>query len=172
MASMIPISTAGSAALAILRQQAAPSTLPGVDIRPVAPAIAEDSYFGMNAMDVTARKVQLMERLGEAFGIAMEDHADARSFGMAIREIVEKLKTTPEGRERLVEVGRDLGLDRLGISIDTLIGAMVDPMGDDAEKLDAALKADMGETLEDEAEAELLARLARMGLDEAGLYGR
>ena len=175
---MLPTSPAGTAALYILRQstaqpsgqvQAAYPTQPNRE--PEAPGIEGDRYFGMNAMDITAMKVRLMERLGEKFGIAMEDHPDARSFGMAIRAVVEKLKMSTDGMKLLGQVEKDLGLDDLGISIDTLIGAIVDPAGNDAERLDAALKEQAGEAIEDGSEMEALDRLARMGLDDAGLYG-
>lgn len=173
---MIPTSTASSVALYVLRQTVTHRAgQPDVSLArssiPAGPKPAEETSFGINTMDVTTQKVRLMERLGEAFGIAMEDHADARSFGMAIREIVGKLKLSPEGRSHLARIEHEIGLDKLGITIDTVIGAMIDPMGNDAEELDAALKAKMGETPANEDEVAALERLALMGLDAAGLYG-
>lgn len=175
---MIPTPPAGSAALFILRQAVAQQpgnahSAAGLASPVARPAEETDGsrFFGPNTMDITSMKVRLMERLGEAFGISMDDHPDARSFGHAIREVVEKLKMSPDGLKVLAKVEKDLGLDDLGISIDTLIGAIIDPTGDDAEKLDAALREQVGESIEDEREAETLQRLARMGLDDAGLYG-
>lgn len=176
---MIPTPPSGSAALFILRQavaQQSGSAHPAAGLSgPLLPStegVGESEFFGANTMDVTAMKVRLMERLGDAFGISMEDHPDARSFGGAIRDVVEKLGMSPDGMKVLAKIEKDLGLDELGISIDTLIGAIIDPSGNDAEKLDAALREQAGELLESGEEAETLQRLARMGLDEAGLYGR
>jgi hypothetical protein len=176
---MLPTSPAGSAALYVLRQATAQqfgptSANPPIEHHaaavPDASEPAGDRDFGMNTMDITATKVRLMERLGEKFDISMEDHADARSFGMAIAAVVDKLRLSGDGVKVLAQVTKDLGLDELGISIDTLVGAVIDPESDEGEKLDAALRAVKGEVTPDRYEAKSLARLARMGLDDAGLY--
>lgn len=63
----------------------------------------------------------------------------------------------------LVEIENKLGLDKLGVSLDTVVNAMIDPGGDDGDKLDAALRRRLGEAGKDHS------ALAR--LDELGRYG-
>lgn len=173
---MIPLPSAGSAAVQLLHQAASQPSAQGQNSGVLAlpsPRDADgDDTWATNTMDITASKVRLMERLGEVFGIAMEDHADARGFAEAIRAVVDTLRTTTDGLKLIASVSRDLGLDDLGVSVDTLIAAIVDPAGGEAETLDAALRERVGDVAESMQDARILEKLARMGLDEAGLYGR
>lgn len=112
-------------------------------------------------------KVRLMERLGEELGISMDDFNSVRSYGLAIRQAVEEIKREPGGGFFLAELEKKLGLDDLGISLDTLVDAMTDPTGEADRKLEAALKAQVGDIFDEDDKA----ALAALAPDEIGLYG-
>lgn len=121
---------------------------------------SSDDLFSVKIVDVNKLKVDLIDRLSKALGVKQEDYDTSRSFGFALKMAVIELKSKPEGRMLLLELEKDLGLDKLGISIDTLINAIIDPSGDDGEKLDAALGKQLGEANQQRA----------IELDEIGIY--
>jgi hypothetical protein len=180
-----------SAALLIL-QQASPlaastearKTTPGDDLIATANGLAQqgpsrastqaeakisEALFDSSAFDVTAMKINLMRRLGEEFGISLDDHASQASFGTAIKDAIAQIKRQDGGMLVLAAIERKLGLDKLGLSLDTLVNAITDPKGGDAEKLDAALRKQAGVDDEKDSAVEALRTLLRR--DETGLYG-
>lgn len=125
------------------------------------------ALFDRSIPDVNEMKVRLMERLGEELGISMEDFDSVRSYGLAIRQAVEEIRREPGGGFFLAELEKKLGLDDLGISLDTLVDAMTDPTGEADRKLEAALKAQVGDIFDEDDKA----ALAALAPDEIGLYG-
>lgn len=188
MTSMPPLN---SAALAILQQAASSSvtadksTLPGVDLLAAANGIESgasapskqaqakisEALFSPSAPSVHEFKINLMRRLGEEFGVSLDDFETASAFGSAIQGIVAKMRSEPGGALRMIEIERKLGLDDLGISLDTLINAIIDPASSDGEKLEAALKEQIGELENDEGKDAREALRALAERDENGLYG-
>lgn len=132
-----------------------------------AQASATRSVFDRQIPDVNEIKVNLMERLGKEFNISLDDFDSSRAFGLAIKSVVQQIKIQTDGRTYLVEIERKLGLDKLGVSIDTLIGAMIDPKGHDNEKLEAALRTN----LDDFADTKDKKAVAAFLSEETGLYG-
>jgi hypothetical protein len=124
------------------------------------PATSSDSLFSTNTMDVTAQKVHLVDRLAKSLGVKQDDYDSASSFYKALKAEIDKLKRDPEGLKVIAAIEKDLGLIDLGISVDTLINSVMDPSGDDAKKLDAAL----GKTAKD------LAQGKAIEMDEIGIY--
>ncbi|MDX8468865.1 hypothetical protein RFM26_24455 [Mesorhizobium sp. VK23B] len=134
----------------------------GVGSPPVqAPAENSEFTFSVDSLNVTATKVRLMERAGKEFGIDQADYESVFSYGSAVKNAVEALKR--QSPTTIAEIERQLGLDQLGISLDTLVAAIVDPRGSDGDRLDAALEKHLGEIAGDEA--------ASAQPDEIGLYG-
>ncbi|RWA66091.1 hypothetical protein [Mesorhizobium sp.] len=126
---------------------------------PVTQAEISRLMFSVDSLNVTAMKVRLMERAGNEFGIDQGDYESVTSYGSAVGNAVEALKRqTPAA---IVEVERQLGLDQLGIALDTLVNAITNPQGSD--RLDAALETHLGKTASDEATS--------LQPDEIGLYG-
>ncbi|KUM28376.1 hypothetical protein AU467_34855 [Mesorhizobium loti] len=119
------------------------------------------SMFSVNSLNVTATKVRLMERAGKEFGIDQADFESVTSYGSAVKNAVEALKR--QSPSAIAEIEKQLGLDQLGVSLDTLVNAIVDPQGSD--RLDAALEKQVGDDGKDEA------RAAPLQPDEIGLYG-
>lgn len=193
---MSPTSSINSAAVLILQQasplfaSAEPRTSPGDDliaaVNGVAPrggagasqastqarAKISEALFSASSVSITEMKINLMRRLGEAFGISLDDHATQLSFGTAIKEAVEKTRLLEDGEKILAKIEKDLGLNKLGITIDQLVNAIMDPEGSDAEKLDAALRKQAGDDgKKDERDEATKALRTLLQRDESGLYG-
>jgi hypothetical protein len=151
-----------STALVILQQHLPPIRRPaagiGIASSPAAsPPAVSASMFSVDNLNITAVKVRLMERAGKEFGVDLTDYESVS----AVKNAVEALKR--QSPSAIAEIERQLGLDQLGVSLDTLIGATVDPRGSDNERLDAALKQHAGGQGEGDA--------ASVRPDELGLYG-
>ncbi|RUT99646.1 hypothetical protein EOD23_24760 [Mesorhizobium sp. USDA-HM6] len=128
-----------------------------------APVQAAQSVFSVSNLNVTATKVRLMERAGKEFGIDQADYESVFSYGSAVKNAVEALKR--QSPSAIAEIEKQLGLDQLGISLDTLVNAIVDPQGSDSDRLDAALEKQVGDDGKDDGNA------ASIRPDEIGLYG-
>ena len=155
-----------STALVILQQHLPPIRRPaagiGIASSPAAsPPAVSASMFSVDNLNITAVKVRLMERAGKEFGVDLTDYESVSSYGSAVKNAVEALKR--QSPSAIAEIERQLGLDQLGVPLDTLIGAIVDPRGSDNERLDAALKQHAGGQGEGDA--------ASVRPDELGLYG-
>ena len=188
---MSPISCVNSAAVLLLQQANAsardqrladgsflaaangvktPSLAPSQPFAQARTKVSE-AFFGSQAIGVHQMKVNLMERLGDAFGIKVEDFETVSQFGAAVRDIVSSIKLQDGGYFVLKELERKLGLDKLGISIDTLVNAIIDPESGDNDKLVAALEREIGATNSDkDSVRERPTRLAAVTTDGAGLY--
>lgn len=117
--------------------------------------------------DATTMKIRLIERLGVEFGISTDDFDSQFAYGMAVRGIVEGIKLQEGGLSMLAEIEEKLGLGRPGMSLDSLIRAILEPGGDDDRTLGATLREQAGEAVDDER-AEALNQVRR---DDNGLYG-
>lgn len=182
MTSILPASTG---ALQILRQVRPPSaneekpaandiaaTANGISTHfRNAEAAASESVFSANHVDVTEMKMRLIEKAGKAFGVDRDDYATQGEYGKAIRAVVSQIRRMADGDRILAGIARDLGLDDLGISIDTLVGAIIDPGGDDDKKLDKALREAAGEDLLEPGKDDAAARNLSVFIDDLGIYG-
>lgn len=123
-----------------------------------------DAMFSVNSVDPTEMKVRLIERLGKEFGIEQSDYTSMADYGADIKRAVEALKARPGSAPAIIAIEKELGLDKLGISLDDLVNATLDPNGDASKKLDAALKKQAGEAGKGIA--------GSLHWDEIGIYGR
>jgi hypothetical protein len=144
--------------------------IPGVGgAQSQAKAKISDAFMD-SPIDIQQLKFNLMRRLGEELGVKMDDFEDPRDYGSAIREVIGKIKASPTGAMYLAKLEKDLGLDKLGISIDDLVDAISSPDGEGGKKLDAALRAESGE--EARKAAEHMETIMRgLKTDDAGLCG-
>jgi hypothetical protein len=99
----------------------------------------ETYLFDSSHVSVNELKVDLMERLGEALGLKQEDGESGYGWGRKLEAV---LSTMDYASKRALE--KEIGLDELDISIDTLIAAVKNPYADDSEKLKAALEFKAG----------------------------
>jgi hypothetical protein len=118
--------------------------------------------FSVDSLNITAIKVRLMERAGKEFAVDQTGYESVSSYGLAIKNAVEALKR--QSPSAIAGIEKQLGLDQLGVSLDTLVEATVDPRSGNGERLDAALRQYAGGP--DEGAA------ASTQLGELGLYGR
>lgn len=121
------------------------------------------TMFSVNSLNITAIKVRLMERVGKEFGVDQGDHASLLSYGTAVKNAVEALKQ--RSASEIIAIEKKLGLDQLGVSLDTFVNAIIDPIGSDSDRLDAALKQLTGDDVKSKAAGPIQP-------DEIGLYGR
>lgn len=135
------------------------------------PAILTDDVFSVNSTDPNKLKMHLFERLGASLGVKMDDYASLSDYGKVIRDIVEKIRATPDGHQKLKEIERELGLTKLGLSIDILINAMINPGGRDDDKVDEALMRQVGGASADGQNEDPRVILQSMRIDETGTYG-
>lgn len=171
---MLPL--ASSTALLVL-QQADERSRPGwqpLDIvalangvgpsggKPSPPVAPVDDMFSVMSVDINEMKIDLMERLGKQLGISLDDFADASGFGRAVERLVNVIRTSENGGDiAIMRIGRELGLDKLGIALDDLVDAINDPEGDADQRLEEAL---LRETVGEEHAP------GRPRIDEIGLY--
>lgn len=120
-----------------------------------------NDMFSVNNVDPTEMKTRLFERVGKEFGIEQKDYDSLSSYGAAVKNAVDALmRKSPFAA---VEIEKKLGLDKLGVTLENVVNAMVDPGGSDDERLDAALKRQLGQP--DKGKG------ASARLDEIGRYG-
>jgi len=129
------------------------------------------ALFDRSVPDSLQMKISLMRRLGEEFGLDMDKFESQAAFGAAIERAVGAIKIQDGGVLMLTEIERKLGLDKLGISLDTLVNAIIDPDSDDSDKLDAALKTHLGELAGAGEKDGGQGAAALVRTDEDGLYG-
>ncbi|PBC07219.1 hypothetical protein CK230_27970 [Mesorhizobium sp. WSM3859] len=135
--------------------------IPGPAASPVMQAepATSASRFSLDSLNVTATKVRLMQRAGKEFAVDQTDYDSVSSYGSAIKNAVEALKR--QSPSAIPKIERQLGLDQLGVSLETLVNAIVRPQGADNDRLDTALKQHAG----GQGEA------ASGRPDDLGLYG-
>lgn len=120
-----------------------------------------DSMFSVNNVDATEMKTRLLERVGKEFGIDQKDYDSLSSYGAAVKNAVDALlRKSPFAAS---EIEKKLGLDKLGVTLQNVVNAMIDPGGSDDDKLDAALKRQLGEPDK--------GKNASARFDELGRYG-
>ena len=122
--------------------------------------------FSVNNFDSNKLKVELFKRVGKAFGIDQADYDSQSSYGSAIKQAVSVLASQPNGAQTIAEIEKGLGLDKLGVSLATVVNAIIDPGSDDDDKLDTALKKQAGEDLGTGSHAAGVT----VRFDELGLY--
>lgn len=185
MTAIPPIS---SAALQIMQQFQSPS--PSADDKPLvgedlvatahgrslvasdAEARVSESVFSVNHLDPTQMKIELMERVGKKFGIEMDDFDDQASYGRAIQREIEQIRQQPGGDLALADIEKELGLDKLGLSIDTLINAIIEPGSADGDKLDAALEKQIVEDAREGFDEDDSLPGRPVAFNDLGIYGR
>lgn len=171
----------------------------GRNAGPRAQAMISDALFSVTRTNSTKLLVNLLERAGQVFGLDRKDFDTLAAFGAAIGKAVLELKADP-GRPgpinniaarlgwdaETVEILKDqtspimiigliekaLGLDKLGVTLDQLVRAAVDPEGSDATAVQEALAKRSGEvaaTKNAPAQEDSRAPM-RVQLGEAGLY--
>jgi hypothetical protein len=187
---MLSTSSVMTAAVQILQQAASYTSSdtpqqPGTAVLSIANGVAEagagaqskarakvsEALFDHSVPTVSQKRIELMRRVGDEFGLKLEDFETSSKFGAAVREKIGQIKLQPGGALALAAIEKKVGLDKLGISLDDFVDAMMDPGGDEAKKLDAALAETLGDEAKDGAIDGARERLALLQRDDLGLYG-
>lgn len=156
-------------------------------------AAATAALFSVNHVTGEKLLMQRVEQLGEVLGVERSHYRTFEEFGAAIKDAMLKLTANPDdgamisgiaARMKLdsktVEVllqqktpdllfhliEQHLGLDKLGISLDSLVTAAQNPGGRDAERIKELLVQESGPSKTDKAGQTLLL----VTKDEDGLY--
>lgn len=103
---------------------------------------ATTDYWDINSVTPTQMKIKLFEKVGEAFGLDQDNFDSFGTYAAAIESMIDKIKKEdPAGAAvTLRQIENDLGLPELGISLDDVVKAMLDPSGREDDKLDEILK--------------------------------
>jgi len=124
-----------------------------------------ESIFSVNSVNVTKMKLDLIDRTGKALGVNRDDYASTNDFVNAMQQAYSKLKTEG-GQLAVMGLEKDLGLDKLGLSIDDVIESAKDSEAND--KVTKALEKQAGKTKEDDEASQSMALLQPNAI---GLYG-
>ena len=103
-------------------------------------ATSTDELFKATTSNVTQMKISLFERVGEALGVDKEDYASEAKFYDAVASRFSALVMQEDSHIFIGKLEQELGLYELGVSLRTVVTAMVEPSGKDAEKLSDALE--------------------------------
>ena len=106
------------------------------------------ALFGVNRTDPSALKIELIDRLAGKLGIDTDEARSSFKLGKALEDALKDM--LPDEAAKLAE---DIGLDEIGISMETLLSAIKNPYGDDNQRLmDALTKKANGGRLDTEVE--------------------
>ncbi|WP_105428838.1 hypothetical protein [Neorhizobium sp. T6_25] len=88
------------------------------------------ALFGVTKTDPNELKIELVDRLAVKLGIDTDEARSSYKLGRALEDALKEMM--PDEIGELVE---DLGLEDIGISMDTLLSAIKNPYGDDNQRL-------------------------------------
>lgn len=121
---------------------------------------ASRSVFDPARVDVTKLKIDLMEKVGKAFGYEIEDFKSLRAMAEAIESDLALLQPAAIGA-----IESELNLDKIGVSLTDVLNAMKDPDGKADDKLEAALLQGLGRVKDDDKASR------PVSFDDIGRYG-
>lgn len=121
------------------------------------------SIFSVNNVSITKMKLDLIDRAAKALGVDKTKYATRDEFADAMKRALGKLRL--DGGDAAIRgLNKELGLDKLGVSIEDVIDSARNPDHDD--KLTKALETATGKT------AEKLENVSKsLQSDDIGLYG-
>ncbi|WP_117192892.1 hypothetical protein [Rhizobium terrae] len=106
------------------------------------------ALFDASRVDPDQLKIDLMERLADKLGIDVDKARSSYRLGRALEDALKEMRP-----DQASQLAKDLGLDDLGISMQTLLSAIKNPYGDDGQRLaDALIKQANGGKLDTEVE--------------------
>ncbi|WP_374890270.1 hypothetical protein [Ensifer soli] len=127
-------------------------------------AISE-KMFGLDNVNVNKQKLDLIDRTGKALGVNQDDYASRDDFVDAMRKAYGRLQLEG-GPQAVMQLEKELGLDRLGVSLADVIESAGDPEKND--RLTRALE-DKAETLKRGSDEDASSPIGVP--DDIGLYG-
>jgi len=106
------------------------------------------ALFGANKTDPNELKIELVDRLAAKLGIDTEEARSSYRLGKALEDALKSMMP-----DEVSELADHLGLDDLGITMDTLLAAIKNPYGDaNARLVDGLTRKANGGKLDTEVE--------------------
>lgn len=127
-----------------------------------------EAMFGVNHPSITKQKLDIIDKTAKALGVNQDDYASREDFVDALQKAFGRLKI--DGGDAAVHgLEKELGLDKLGVSLQDIIDSARDPEAND--KLTKALKRKAGVFGDDTDGNDMSPSLPGAGGD-IGFYGR
>jgi len=125
-----------------------------------------ESLFSVNHVSINKLKLDLIDNTGKALGVNPDDFVSRDDFVDAMEDALRQLRIQG-GDLAIMGLEKELGLDKLGVSIDDVMNSARNP--DSNDKLTKALEKQAGKTdLDDKTTEE--GGVALIVSDEIGLY--
>ncbi|WFR94782.1 hypothetical protein [Rhizobium tumorigenes] len=100
-----------------------------------------EAMFGVNHPSITKQKLDIIDRTAKALGVNQDDYSSRDDFVAAMQKAFARLKV--DGGDSAVHgLEKELGLDKLGISLQDVIDSASNPEAND--RLTKALKRNAG----------------------------
>lgn len=97
-----------------------------------------EAMFSMSGDSIAKQKLELIERTGKALGLERSDYASMDDFVAAARKALGEIKVKPGGMAAIHAIEKELGLDKLGLSLEDVINSAT--AGGDNDKVTRALE--------------------------------
>lgn len=103
-----------------------------------AKVVITDALFDTTTLP-TRRKLVLFDKAADALGVRKESYASPTDYRAAIKDAFAKLKLEKDFSNVARAIEENLGLSKLGVSLETVIKAALYPNGDEDRALTSAL---------------------------------
>jgi hypothetical protein len=103
-------------------------------------------------------------------GVNEDSYASPREYASALRQAVSKIKTQPNWQATIAGIEKELGLDKLGVSLETVIDSIANPDGESNKALTEALERQIAKGNAGTDGGEAVQPFA-VEINEIGLYG-
>lgn len=97
-----------------------------------------EAMFSMSRDSIAKQKLDLIERTGRALGVERSDYSSMDEFVAAMKKVYGEMKVQPGGMALIQALERQLGLDKLGLTIEDVIESAQD--GGSNDKVTKALE--------------------------------
>ncbi|WP_168878697.1 hypothetical protein [Rhizobium sp. P28RR-XV] len=97
-----------------------------------------EAMFSMSGNSIAKQKLDLIERTGKALGIERSSYASMDDFVAAMKKAFGEIKVQPGGMGAIHGLEKELGLDKLGLSLEDVINSATD--GGDNDKVTRAFE--------------------------------
>jgi hypothetical protein len=127
-----------------------------------------EAMFSMSKDSIAKQKLDLIERTGRALGVERSDYSSMDEFVAAMKKVYGEIKVQAGGMAVFHALERQLGLDKLGLSIEDVIESAQD--GDSNDKVTKALER-RAKKEKDEASGTGSDQAIQIDAAAANLYG-
>lgn len=127
--------------------------------------ISEAFFNADSNASITKMKLDLIERTGKALGVEKDDYVSMDDFVAAMKKAYGEIKVQPGGAAIIHGLEKELGLDKLGVSLEDVINSAGD--GENNDTLTQALERQLNPGKENKDDGQSTA----VNLSQASQYG-